>query len=70
MAGKKCPNCGKATFFKTPTGGSCSSCGYTMEVRPNDGTGGKGIKCLNCGNYTVFKNVCRSCGAEYKVVKK
>ncbi len=70
MAGKKCTNCGNKTFFKTPTGGACSSCGYTMSVSANGGPGGKGLKCLNCGKNKVFNNVCRNCGAEYKVVKK
>ena len=70
MAGKKCSNCGNKTFFDTPTGGACSKCGFTMTVPANEGKCGKGSKCLNCGNNTVFDNVCRTCGAKYKVVKK
>lgn len=67
MAGKKCPNCGNATFFETPTGGACSKCGYKMTVPANAGKGGKGTKCLKCGMYTVFNGVCRNakCGAKY-----
>lgn len=67
MPGKKCPNCGNATFF----GKSCTKCGYTMSVPVNDGKGGKGKKCPNCDSYSVFPNGnkayrCNSCGATFK----
>ena len=63
MPGKKCPNCGKATFF----GNSCTQCGYTMNVPVNDGKGGKGKKCPNCGAYSIFNNKCNNCGAKFSV---
>ena len=66
MAGKMCPQCGRATFFESQTGRRCTNCGYIMTVPANDGKGGMGRKCSNCGKFTVFNNVCRSCGAKYK----
>lgn len=65
MAGKMCPDCGKMTFFQTPTGRKCSQCGYTMTLIPNSGKGGRGRKCSNCGKFTVFDDKCNSCGAMY-----
>ena len=66
MAGKMCPDCGKMTFFETPTGRKCSKCGYTMILKSGGGKGGPGRKCSNCGKMTVFDNRCRNCGATYK----
>ena len=63
MAGMKCPKCNKLTVFPTPTGKKCSSCGFTIYVPPNGGSGGKGRKCLMCGKFTVFNGKCTSCGA-------
>ncbi len=40
MAGKMCPQCGRATFFETQTGRKCTNCGYIMTVPANDGKGG------------------------------
>lgn len=65
MAGKLCPQCNQFTFFKTTYGGKCTKCGYTMNVPPNEGKGGKGQQCLNCGAFTVFNGKCRNCGATY-----
>lgn len=62
MPGKKCPICGKATFF----GQNCTSCGASMKVAPNDGKGGKGNKCPNCGKFSVFGKVCNTCKASFK----
>lgn len=64
MAGKICPDCGKQTFFKTPTGRECSKCGCVMTVPINQGKGGKGNQCPNCGKYTLFNGKCTSCGAK------
>lgn len=65
MPGKKCPVCGKATFF----GQCCTSCGATMKLPVNDGKGGKGNKCPNCGKNTVFKSRCNTCGATFNKAK-
>lgn len=65
MAGKKCPECGRATFFKTPKGRACSICGFKMTVPPNGGKSGKGSRCSNCGSNAVFNGVCSKCGAKY-----
>ena len=67
MAGMKCPNCGKLTYFKTPTGGQCSQCGYTGTTSPLGGQGGKGQRCLHCGKYQVFNGKCRNYGETYSV---
>lgn len=61
MPGKKCPVCGKATFF----GQTCTSCGASMKLQVNDGKGGKGKRCPNCDKNTVFGNRCNSCGATF-----
>lgn len=61
MPGKKCPNCGKATFY----GNQCTQCGFKMIVSPNEGRSGKGKQCPNCGRYTVFGNRCNTCGAKF-----
>lgn len=66
MAGMMCPQCGKMTFFQTPTGRECSKCGYKMIAPPNGGKGGQGKRCANCGKNTVFNNKCTNCGAVYK----
>lgn len=65
MAGKMCPNCGQQTFFLSPTGRTCSKCGYEMTVPANNGKGGRGQKCAACDKLTVFNSVCRNCGATY-----
>ncbi|GBU21154.1 hypothetical protein R80B4_01043 [Fibrobacteres bacterium R8-0-B4] len=67
MAGKKCPNCGNDTFFKTPTGRKCSRCGLVATVPPE--VRGKGLKCPMCGKFTVQNNKCRNldCGAEFNM---
>ena len=61
MPGKKCPICGKATFF----GSNCTNCGISMKIPVNEGKGGKGKKCPNCGKHTVFNNTCNTCGASF-----
>lgn len=65
MAGMMCPKCGKATFFKTPTGRKCTKCGFEMVIPVNEGKGGRGKKCPNCGKMTVFGNKCSTCGATF-----
>lgn len=65
MAGAMCPNCGKFTFFQTPTGRKCTVCHYEMVLPANDGVGGRGKYCPGCKKYTVFKNRCRNCGAKF-----
>ena len=65
MAGMKCPECGKMTFFNTPKGRKCTNCGFEMIVPPNEGKSGKGTKCSNCGRNTVFNNKCTNCGTKY-----
>ncbi|MCR4688102.1 MAG: hypothetical protein K5745_00975 [Saccharofermentans sp.] len=62
MPGKKCPVCGKATFF----GNECTSCGTKMNVPANGGKGGKGKKCPNCNKYTVFDGICNNCKATFQ----
>nr|WP_317403983.1 hypothetical protein [uncultured Helicobacter sp.] len=69
MAGSKCPQCGKLTFFGTSYEKRCK-CGYQMKVPPNGGKGGKGNKCSNCGAHTVFNAKCTQCGAKYSLSKK
>jgi len=70
MAGKMCPDCGEATFHKTPTGRECSQCGYEMKVPANSGKGGRGKFCPNCDRWTVFDGECTNCGATFKRKKK
>lgn len=65
MAGKRCPKCGKFTFFESPTGRECTRCGYKMVLAPNDGKGGRGQKCSNCEKLTVFNGKCSNCSAKY-----
>ncbi len=65
MAGKLCPECGRQTFFQTPTGRKCSKCDYTMTLPANSGKSGKGTKCANCGKFQVFNGKCRNCQASY-----
>ena len=69
MAGKRCPNCGEATFFETASGRKCSKCNLEMTVPPNGGKGGRGKKCSNCNKYTVSGNKCSACSATYKLTK-
>ena len=67
MAGKKCPNCQRMTFFKSKgLNRKCTQCGYEMIIPPNEGKGGPGLKCANCGKLRVFNNVCNNCGAVYR----
>lgn len=70
MPGRKCPKCGQATFFVNARTGECKSCGYKMQIPPNEGKGGKGKKCTNCGRFTVFNDICSNCGARYKATLK
>ena len=66
MPGQVCRQCGKMTFFRTPTGRKCSNCGYEMKTPANEGRAGRGKKCSNCGKFTVFNDKCRNCGAVYQ----
>ncbi len=63
MAGKKCPGCGKATYFTEGHTGKCTSCGYSMHMPINKGVGGKGKKCPHCGKQTLHAGTCSNCGA-------
>lgn len=63
MAGKVCPNCGKLTFFETPTGRKCTKCGCAMQLPKKIG---RGKKCTYCGKQTVgIDQKCTNCGAKY-----
>lgn len=66
MAGKVCPDCGKATLFETPTGRKCTKCGYSIYLPPNNGKGGLGKRCPICGKQSVFNGKCTKCGAKQK----
>lgn len=59
-----CPHCGERTFYETPTGRRCRSCGFTVKRPANDGKGGKGRFCYICQRYQVFHGKCRCCGAK------
>lgn len=61
MPGKRCPNCGAATFY----GNQCTKCGLTLKAPVNGGKGGKGKKCPNCNAFTIFNNKCNNCGATF-----
>ena len=67
MSGKKCPHCGKLTYFDTNVGGKCNACGYQGITPPLGGVGGKGQRCLHCGKFQVFHGKCRNCGTIYKI---
>jgi rRNA maturation protein Nop10 len=65
MAGSRCPNCGRQTFFLSEKGRKCSKCDYEMTVPINNGKGGKGKLCPNCHKFTIQKNKCTNCGATF-----